>query len=483
MAVGSEVYLAGVKFDPSLISGDNTSNYVNKRVEQNRRELLEKAAKYGKDYKEIVHRLHNKKKKTRNTSMLEYTEQMKTLQYNRVFVPSQSTVHTYYSRRSLEVRHLPRDKSLPKIARSLDGGNQQLDRTSICSPKSIVSKSNSLPSGSASKRRSETKNGFKLKFDITTDTTVRKDSPVSTTKIKVVSKGWVSPETSGSRKVNAFTGNHSGIMKVGSGSSNGKTVTIKLPGIDKDEHKSDNGLLLTLEPELVDSKDYESNRSTFDESSDYEIDVPSTSIPIVDAEDLKAKRREEHTRTLLREAVEKLKEIDEKYENGPQLVIPKLKKKKRLNLSNSLDSIPESLAESEKQESTVFRRKKYFPSPNMMRTRRTTVVVKPSLDVIPEFTSKRDVYDENNNINVNVNTNTGNAFKGGKLNSKNATGFLDENNKNTTELSSSMGLSLQSHHKQHIVSAKIEDDFKSKRLHYGSKFGIKHKKLKFLKAY
>ena len=117
----------------------------------------------------------------------------------------------------------------------------------------------------------------------------------------------------------------------------------------------------------------------------------------------------------------------------------------------------------------------------MMRTPRTTVVVKPSLDVIPEFTSKRNVYDENNNINVNVNT--GNAFKGGKLNSKNASGFLDENNKNTTELSSSVGLSLQSHHKQHIVSAKIEDDFKSKMLHYGSKFGIKHKKLKFLKAY
>ena len=299
MAVGSEGYLAGVKFDPSLISGDNTSNYMNKRVEQNRRKLLEKAAKYGKDYKEIIHGLHSKKKKLKSTSMLEYTEQMKTLQYNRVFVPSQSTVHTYDSKRSLEVRHLPRDKSLPKIARSLDGGgNQQLDRTSICSPKSIVSKSCSLPSGSASKRKSETKNRFKLKFDITTDTTGRKDSPVSTTKIKVVSKGWVSPETSGSRKVNAFTGNHSGIMKVGSGSSKGKTVTIKLPGFDKDGHKSDNSLLLTLEPELVDSKDYESNRSTFDESSDYEMDVPSTSIPIVDAEDLKAKRREEHTRII-----------------------------------------------------------------------------------------------------------------------------------------------------------------------------------------
>ena len=117
----------------------------------------------------------NKKKKLKSTSMLEYTEQMKTLQYNRVFVPSQSTVQTYDSRRSWEVRHLPRDKSLPKIARSLDGdGNQQLDRTSICSPKSIVSKSCSLPSGSASKRKSETKNGFKLKFDITTDTTGRK---------------------------------------------------------------------------------------------------------------------------------------------------------------------------------------------------------------------------------------------------------------------------------------------------------------------
>ena len=482
MAVGSEGYLAGVKFDPRLISGDNTSNYMNKKVEQNRRELLEKAAKYGKDYKEIIHGLHNKKKKTRSTSMLEYTEQMKTLQYNRVFVPSQSTVHTYDSRRSLEVRHLPRDKSLPKIARSLDGGgNQQVDRTSICSPKSMVSKSYSLPSGSASKRKSETKNGFKLKFDITTDTSGRKDSPVSTTKIKVVSKGWVSPETSGSGKVNAFTGNHSGIMKVGSGSSKGKTVTIKLPGIDKDGHNRDNSLLLTLEPELVDSKDCESNHSTFDESSNYELHVPSTSIPIVDAKELQAKRREEHTRTLLREAVEKLKEIDEKYKNSPQLVIHKLKKKKRLNLSNSLDSIPESLTESEKQESTVFRRKKYFPSPNMMRTPRTTVVVKPSLDVIPEFTSKGNAYDENNNINVNVNT--GNAFKGGKLNTKNATGFLNETNKNTTDLSYSTGLSLQSNHKQHIVSAKIEDDFKSKRLHYGSKFGIKHKKLKFLKAY
>ena len=157
-----------------------------------------------------------------------------------------------------------------------------------------------------------------------------KDSPVSTTKIKVVSKGWVSPETSGSRKVNAFTGNHNGILKAGSGSSKGKTVTIKLPGINRDGHKSDNSLLLTLEPELVDSKDYESNRSTFDESSDYEMDVPSTSIPIVDAEELQAKRREEHTRTLLREAVEKLKEIDEKYKNGPQLVIPKLKKKEAI---------------------------------------------------------------------------------------------------------------------------------------------------------
>ena len=482
MAVGSEGYLAGVKFDPDLISGDRTSNYVNKRVEQNRRELHEKAAQYGKDYKEIIHGLHNKKKKLKSTSMLEYTEQMKTLQYSRLFVPSQSTVQTHDNRRSLEVRYLPRGKSLPRIARSLDGGGtQQLDRASICSPKSIVSKSCSLPSGSASKRKSERKNGFKLKFDVTADTVGRKDSPVST-EIKVVSKGWVSSEASESRKVNAFTGNYSGILKVGYGSSSkGKTVTIKLPGIDKDGQKSDNSLLLTLEPELVDSKDHESNRSTFDESSDYELDIPSTSIPMVDVEDLKAKRREEHTRTLLREAVEKLKEMDEKCKNGPQLTVPKLKKKKRLNLSNSLDSIPESLAEGDKQESSVFRRKRYFPSPNMTRTPRTAVVVKPSLDVIPEFTSKSNVSDENDHNNVNVNT--GNAFKGGKLNSKNATGSLDENNKHTTELSSSVRLSLQSHHKQHLISAKIQDDFKSKRLHYGSKFGIKHKKLKFLKAY
>ena len=417
---------------------------------------------------------------------------MKTLQYNRLFVPSQSTVQTSDNRRSLEVRYLPRGKSLPRIARSLDnGGSQQLDRASICSPKSIV-RSCSLPSGSASKRKSERKNGFKLKFNITAGTVDRKDIPVSTeisgrkdspvsTEIKVVSKGRVSSEASETRKVNAFTGNYSGIMKVGYGRSKGKTVTIKLPGIDKDGQTSDSSLLLTLEPELVDSKDHESNHSTFDESSEYELDVPSTSIPIVDVENLKAKRREEHTRTLLREAVEKLKEIDEKYKNGPQLMVRKLNKKKRLNLSNSLDSIPESLAESEKQESSVFRRKRYFSSPNMVRTPRTTVVVKPSLDVIPEFTSKRNVYDEKDNNNVNVNTN--NAFKGGKLNSKNATSSLDENNKHTTELSSSGGLSLQSHHKQHIVSAKIEDDFKTKRLHFGSKFGIKHEKLKFLKAY
>ena len=471
MSFGSGGYLAGVKFHPNLVS-----TYINRRVEEKRKELHEKADQYGKEYKGIIHGIHRNRKRLKKTSMVEYTEQMKTLQQNRWYVPSQSIVRTYDNRPALEPRQFPRDRQLPRIARSLDGGDVQLaDRTSICSPKSIVSKSCSVPTIGTSRKKSDKRDGFRMTFD--TDVADFNDvsGRVSPSLIKVIPTGWTSSETPETKKVNAFTGNYSGIMKVReTGSSKVKTVTIKLPVLNEDSHLTpDNGMTLTLEPELVVDKDHESNVTTVDESSEY--DMPSTSVQ-TDDEDTKAKRREEHTRTLLRDAVEKLREMEDKYKNPTPLIIPKSKKKKRLKLSNSLDSIPEAMAESEKQEATGTRKKRYFISPNMVRTPRTPVIVKPSLDVIQELNTKQSVADDD------IEKSQTNAFKGIKLNSRNIYS-PEKNSRSVGDWDTSGGLAVKSQHQKHVAAAKVEVDYKSKRLHFGSKFGAKQKKLKFLKAY
>ena len=137
-----------------------------------------------------------------------------------------------------------------------------------------------------------------------------------------------------------------------------------------------------------------------------------------------------------------------------------------------MDSIPEAIVETEKQEVTTTHRKKYLLSPYMVRTPRTPAVVKPSLDVIPEYNYKQSVSVTDGDNNVPLYGNTSNVFKGGKLNSQSIPSS-EENNKHLMGWEASSRVSLQCQHKQHVVTAKIEDNFKSKWLLIGSKFGMK----------
>ena len=283
MSFRSESYLAGVIFCPNAIAG-----YINEKVEQNKRDLHQKAEKYAKNYTEIIHGMKRNRKKAYNSSMLEYTGQMKTLQHKRLFVPSQSIVYQYNSISSLYGRQLPKVRNILRSGRHLDGGGIQItDRKILYSPKTDVSESFCDPSGSHLKEKPTKRKDFRLKFGSAVS-----DGRLSPVEVELIPKTKATYEPSEIGKVNALTGNYNGLTRVKNGRSyhsKGKAITIKLPPINTEMPAADtNGLVLTLEPELLTDKDYKSNVNTVDDNSEYELNVSSISVLVDDAE-LKAK--------------------------------------------------------------------------------------------------------------------------------------------------------------------------------------------------
>ncbi len=190
-----------------------------------------------------------------------------------------------------------------------------------------------------------------------------------------------------------------------------------------------------------------------------------------------------------------------------RLMLPKLnRKKQRLHLRNSLDSIPEDKTESQiedTKEKQVHFRKQTGVTP------RTPTAVKPKLTVIPEINTQSELQRLANTgssqRSEGINAYPRQSFRGSKIHSREPHYEIEAEQGEETEDIEVTGLPptwkhkdsylqhkskevmsgqklIEAHYKQHQQNAKTEDSYKSKRLFTGSKVKLKPKRLRFLRA-
>ncbi len=377
MSCANKVHTTGVQFQSgSLVAYSDTSvaKFVEREKCLNRQRLNNELQQSERHYQKIV---HGARKHTGTISLLESAELTADLRRRGMFVPEFSVVHQFGNETLVELDLVQRRRTghLPHIARSWNG---DAETKSFSPPRSVVLDSQSLPDEAESHR-------FWTHRSIgpspgTTPRLSSKDIWREGQKAKLKHDNnfksvWDSSKVFGARnswtpRSKAYCADNAQTPQVVRELTNHKEI---------EETPRPNSVASTYkdtDPEIkqIDKIRLNLNGEDIDDSSPG-CDSDSNE------EEARMRKRQEHTRELLREAVQKLREIEIKYKDPKNLL------RKSLRLRNALDSIPENSSE---HGGYCDEARPHSRAGDWSRRSRHTNVIRPTLEIVQksEFSSE-----------------------------------------------------------------------------------------------